>query len=1055
MEQVACKRKLEEACLRGEKPQEEQDTDSLFVQIHVLEDVMKDIEAQLAAKELEDLKRATMEELLSQGIENAETHADETVARYNKVLSTLYECYQRLVLLWRESVPDDVQDRGTQLREDYEHLQPEEEGEYERADEYLNTIRPVTLVDGKATFENNKQFVNERPDVYFLDIHDKEVDRFGIDDLDDADDDTRIQSPLKKAYRKALEFENKVLKTRKKTLRLRKMKQHDDEEEEELMSKTMRHRLPRQKLKKGAPIPDLIEYTSGDDSFSEDENVPRGHARPMRDTKTLIEASKQALAADDQIEDEPGLDDADEADPAAVAAPPEPEDLVSLEDDADGISSMSESEEVEEQGNEDQGGLPAKKVKKLTPAQLQDQEKVRVAKREKAFHDPGADCVVNVRRRPGQAPILLPSELAAIIKTHQIEGIRFLWDNLIDPVNGDAARGGAILAHGMGLGKTLQVCVACHSHFSLFLSLSFSLSFSFLYTSFLYTSFLSCTLLCSRGYRALRSCDVPRTLLLVINLMRRWQMSLVSSFCVLFLSYTTGERRSSAGGQNSWTTHTSFQKTLVRLVFLSMFFLFWSHLLFQGLQEKATLLKVWYQKGGIFIISYDTFRSLVEDRAKVLPKVTHKLRKYLERGPDVVIMDEAHLLSNQETKRNQAAMRIQTKARILLTGTPLQNSLNEYDADGVPLFVSLISCVCLYRFHSMIELIAPGYFGTRDQFERHFVNVIVQGLDTTSSEAEKFKAKRRLSVFARKTSGFVKRETSEGKNMTQKYDMQIQVRMSPEQHKLYQLVLERCSFFRLFALHKCLQRVWSWPPHLMNIVSFRKTQQKDGDVQVLEEDKDQEPTSLQPEKPEEPAPPQPQKPDQAKDARDQVRGVLSQALNNAPDRAGQQTHVPSQVLNQDENKELPTPQAIKRSEVRPELMEALDKWTAELSQSGKLIIALALIRASLLLGDKVIFFTESLGVIRLMREILAMMKEQVPTVNYSVITGKTKASDRTARCRKFNQDNKDLTIMLISINVCKKKALLILLHLFLCSCLFPLGWRNGPQPLWRQPCHPF
>ncbi|KXS11740.1 hypothetical protein M427DRAFT_422060 [Gonapodya prolifera JEL478] len=58
---------------------------------------------------------------------------------------------------------------------------------------------------------------------------------------------------------------------------------------------------------------------------------------------------------------------------------------------------------------------------------------------------------INLGHDANQDGILVPPGLAIFLLEHQIKGIRFMWKNLI------AFRNGCILAHAMGLGKTLQV----------------------------------------------------------------------------------------------------------------------------------------------------------------------------------------------------------------------------------------------------------------------------------------------------------------------------------------------------------------------------------------------------------------------------------------------------------------------------------------------------------------------------------------------------------------------------------------------------------------------
>ena len=74
-------------------------------------------------------------------------------------------------------------------------------------------------------------------------------------------------------------------------------------------------------------------------------------------------------------------------------------------------------------------------------------------------HEADGRVLVNVNHPTSDHDIHLAPQLGQYIKPHQIGGVRFLYDNLVESLErfNDSQGFGCILAHNMGLGKTLQV----------------------------------------------------------------------------------------------------------------------------------------------------------------------------------------------------------------------------------------------------------------------------------------------------------------------------------------------------------------------------------------------------------------------------------------------------------------------------------------------------------------------------------------------------------------------------------------------------------------------
>ncbi|KAI5864522.1 hypothetical protein GGS23DRAFT_595251 [Durotheca rogersii] len=67
--------------------------------------------------------------------------------------------------------------------------------------------------------------------------------------------------------------------------------------------------------------------------------------------------------------------------------------------------------------------------------------------------DLGSQYIINESKSDDQGLIYIHEEIASRIKDHQVGGVRFMWDQIVGSTTGQ----GCLLAHTMGLGKTMQI----------------------------------------------------------------------------------------------------------------------------------------------------------------------------------------------------------------------------------------------------------------------------------------------------------------------------------------------------------------------------------------------------------------------------------------------------------------------------------------------------------------------------------------------------------------------------------------------------------------------
>ncbi|KAI9469374.1 P-loop containing nucleoside triphosphate hydrolase protein, partial [Coemansia mojavensis] len=139
--------------------------------------------------------------------------------------------------------------------------------------------------------------------------------------------------------------------------------------------------------------------------------------------------------------------------------------------------------------------------------------------------------------------------------------------------------------------------------------------------------------------------------------------------------------------------------------------------------ERLAALQAWHRSGGVLIMGYPGFRDIMQGAVNAQQELRQIM---LGDGPSLVIADEGHMIKNPATKLAMFASMLKTKARICLTGYPLQNRLEEY--------------------WTMVNFCFPGYLGDIGDFRNNYVNPIKNGLYVDSSPLD-----RRMSILKMRT----------------------------------------------------------------------------------------------------------------------------------------------------------------------------------------------------------------------------------------------------------------------------------------------------------------
>ncbi|XP_054286277.1 DNA repair and recombination protein RAD54B-like [Macrosteles quadrilineatus] len=127
----------------------------------------------------------------------------------------------------------------------------------------------------------------------------------------------------------------------------------------------------------------------------------------------------------------------------------------------------------------------------------------------------------------------------------------------------------------------------------------------------------------------------------------------------------------------------------------------------------------------VMIISYEMFVRYFDDITQVLF--------------DLVVCDEGHRLKNNSVKAYTLLSQLPCKRRILLTGTPIQNDLQE--------------------FYALISLVNPDILGSYAEFRKTYEESIVASRNLKVSQQMWKEGESRAEQLANRTAGFILRRT--------------------------------------------------------------------------------------------------------------------------------------------------------------------------------------------------------------------------------------------------------------------------------------------------------
>lgn len=230
--------------------------------------------------------------------------------------------------------------------------------------------------------------------------------------------------------------------------------------------------------------------------------------------------------------------------------------------------------------------------------------------------------IVNPGKHDDQSFIYLNSKIADRIQPHQIDGVRFMWREVI------ADHQGCLLAQTMGLGKTMQVIT-------------------------LLVTIAEAAKSDDGNIRAQVPEDLRKSRTLILC-----PPALIENWWDEFLMWTPVPFTANIGELRKVTSTLK-------------------------VSERLWEIQAWKEEGGVLLLGFYTFRDLIQNKVKttgrLLDDEQHEMiKETLLELPSIIVADEAHLAKTAGSGINVTLNKVRSPTRIALTGSPLANNLEEY-----------------------------------------------------------------------------------------------------------------------------------------------------------------------------------------------------------------------------------------------------------------------------------------------------------------------------------------------------------------------------------------